>query len=128
MLNILDYGAIYYTILSRQKFMQGFPEILHGVPVNPHISRYTPPFEEFEVDHCSLPSGESVELSAIPGPSLFVVMAGQGSLPTGSATGDMAIREGHVIFVPANSEIKISADAAGELQLYRAGVNTKFFE
>lgn len=108
--------------------MQGFPEILRGFPVNPYILRYTPPFDELEVDHCLLPSGESMELSAISGPSLFVVVAGEGSLQTGSAPKDMAIQEGHVLFVPANNEIKISANAAGKLQLYRAGINNKFFE
>jgi len=116
------------TLCSMLTYKQGFPEILHGVPLNPHISRYTPPFDEFEVEQCLLSSGESVELSAIPGPSLFLVVAGEGSLQTGSAAGDMAIREGHVFFVPANSEIKISADGAGKLQLYRAGVNNRFFE
>lgn len=116
------------TLCSMLTYKQGFPEILQGVPINPHISRYTPPFDEFEVEHCLLPLGESVELSAIPGPSLFVVVAGEGSLQTGSTAGDVAIREGHVFFVPANIEIKISAIAAGELQLYRAGVNNKFFE
>lgn len=108
--------------------MQGFPEILRGIRVNPHISRYTPPFEEFEVDHCLLPPGESVSYSALPGPSLLVVVAGEGCLQTGPASEDLVIKEGHVFFVPANNEIKISADAAGELHLYRAGVNNKFFD
>lgn len=117
------------TLCSMLTYKQGSPEILKGIPLNPYISRYTPPFDEFEVDHCLLPSGESVVLSAVPGPSLFVVVAGEGNLQPGLAMEDtVAVKEGHVFFVPANSEIKISAGAAGKLQLYRARVNNKFFD
>ena len=129
LLFLLNYGAIYNMVHLFLKLMQGSPEILKGIPLNPYISRYTPPFDEFEVDHCLLPSGESVVLSAVPGPSLFVVVAGEGNLQPGLAMEDTAaVKEGHVVFVPANSEIKISAGAAGKLQLYRARVNNKFFD
>ncbi|ONK81501.1 uncharacterized protein A4U43_C01F29790 [Asparagus officinalis] len=114
------------TLCSMLTYKQGFPEILQGVPLNPHISRYTPPFDEFEVDRCLLPSGESVVISAVPCSSLLLVVAGTGSLCTGSAAGDTLISEGNVFFVLANTEIKICADK--KLQLYRAGVNKKFFE
>ncbi|KAJ6853619.1 mannose-6-phosphate isomerase 2-like isoform X2 [Iris pallida] len=129
------------TLCSMLTYKPGFPEILRGIPLNPYILRYTPPFDEFEVDHCLLPSGESVVLSAVPGPSIFVVMAGEGRLQIGStpmtyeikevelpAKDDvMKAKEGDVFFVPALREIKISADPAGALQLYRAGVNDRIF-
>ncbi|KAJ6825687.1 mannose-6-phosphate isomerase 2-like isoform X2 [Iris pallida] len=116
------------TLCSMLTYKPGVPEILRGIPLNPYILRYTPPFDEFEVDHCLLPSGESVEFSAIPGPSLFLVMAGGGRLQIGSVEDDgMMAKEGDVFFVPAMSEIKVSADSAGALDLYRAGVNNRIF-
>lgn len=115
------------TLCSMLTYKQGFPEILRGIPLKPHISRYTTPFDEFEVDDCMLLPGEFVVYSAIPGPSLFIVLAGQGKLQTGLKSEDTVIKEGHVFFVSADVEIKISADAAGKMRLYRAGVNSKLF-
>lgn len=105
--------------------MQGIPEILRGTPLNHYISRYTPPFDEFEVDCCSLLPHESVVFPAIPGPSIFVVVAGEGRMQMGTAIDDEMVMEGHVYFVPAHSEIGLTAGAAGPLQLYRAGVNSR---
>ncbi|KAJ6819873.1 mannose-6-phosphate isomerase 2-like isoform X2 [Iris pallida] len=116
------------TLCSMLTYRPGFPEILRGIPLNPYMLRYTPPFDEFEVDHCLLPSGESVVLSAVPGPSLFLVVAGEARLQIGSAAENMMAKEGDVLFVPALSEIQITADPAGTLQLYRAGVNSRFFD
>lgn len=114
---------------------QGFPEILRGSPVSAHVSRYTPPFEEFEVDRCSLPSGEAAALPASPGPSLVVVVAGEGRMAAAAAAAavsgsqdDYEVAEGHVFFVPAGVELRLTAGSAGALQLYRAGVNSKVFQ
>lgn len=108
--------------------MQGFPEVLQGIPLNDHVSRYTPPFDEFEVDRISLPPAESLEFPAVPGPSIFIVVAGQGSMQMSSSTAGEMIMEGNAFFVPAKNEIKFSAGVSGELQLYRAGVNSRFFD
>nr|DAD31823.1 TPA_asm: hypothetical protein HUJ06_010674 [Nelumbo nucifera] len=96
-----------------------------GVPLNPYTTRYLPPFEEFEVDRCVLPKGASVKFPAVPGPSLFVVTTGRGTIQTESSSAD-AIVEGCVLFVPADTELGVTA--MDGLQLYRAGVNSKFFE
>ncbi|KAG1334769.1 mannose-6-phosphate isomerase 2 [Cocos nucifera] len=111
------------TLCSMLTYKQGFPEILRGTTLNHYISRYTPPFDEFEVDRCSLSPEESLVLPAIPGPSIFVVVAGEGRMQMGSAVDEEMVMEGHVYFVPAHSEIGLTAGAAGSLQLYRAGVN-----
>lgn len=107
--------------------MQGFPDITRGVPLNPNVTRYTPPFDEFEVDRCLLQSNESVVFPAIPGPSIFVVVAGEGKMLMSSAVEDEMVAEGDVLFVPAQNEIKFSAAADGQFHLYRAGVNSKIF-
>lgn len=122
------------TLCSMLTYKQGFPEILHGVCINPYTKRYIPPFDEFEVDSCTLPSGDSVMFPAIPGPSIFFIMSGNGSMKTGSVNKN--ITEGDVFFVPAETAIDITATPEGErsvfvsgtLQLYRAGVNSRSFE
>jgi mannose-6-phosphate isomerase len=91
--------------------LQGLPDILQGIPVNSFVTRYLPPFDEFEVDRCILPRGESTVFPAVPGPSIL--------------KGDV-VTEGDVVFAPANTEISITS--ASELQLYRAGVNSRAFQ
>ncbi|KAE8695259.1 Mannose-6-phosphate isomerase 1 [Hibiscus syriacus] len=112
------------TLCSMLTYNQGYPEILSGLPLSPYITRYLPPFDEFEVDRCVLPTGSSAVFPAIPGPSVFLAFAGEGTLKTGSCGG--IVTEGDVMFGPANTEITITATAT-ELQIYRAGINSSFF-
>lgn len=110
--------------------MQGFPEIFPGVAVQPYVRSYSPPFDEFEVDCCLVPAGELVILSSVPGPFLFVVITGEGELQADSLSshhGKRAAKEGDVFFVPAYTEIKLSTRGPESMQLYRAGVNSRFF-
>lgn len=104
-------------------FLQAYPEILQGTAVNPHVIRYIPPFDEFEVDRCILPEKSTAEFPAIPGPSIFMVMEGEGTVTTSS---NEIIREGDVFFAPANTSITVSTSSG--LHLYRTGVNSRFFE
>ncbi|TVU22106.1 hypothetical protein EJB05_31788 [Eragrostis curvula] len=104
-----------------------FPEIMRGVPVQPYVRRYTPPFDEFEVDCCLVPPGELVVISPVPGPSIFLVMTGEGEVQVDSVTDGEKAKEGDVFFVPAYTELKFSACGPEFMQLYRAGVNSRFF-
>ncbi|XP_030940362.1 mannose-6-phosphate isomerase 1-like [Quercus lobata] len=113
------------TLCSMLTYKQGFPEILQGVPLNSYVRRYLPPFDEFEVDRCILPRGASTVFPAVLGPSIFLVMAGEGIMHAGSFKGEL-VTEGDVLFAPANTEISIESES--ELQLYRAGVNDRFFQ
>lgn len=106
--------------------LQGFPEILRGVSLTPYTTRYLPPFDEFEVDCCILPRAASAVFPSIPGPSLFLFIAGKGTLDAGLSKEDM-VEEGEVLFVPAYMEIRVTAEST-ELQLYRAGVNSRCFK
>ncbi|CAN1784701.1 Mannose-6-phosphate isomerase 2 [Linum perenne] len=106
--------------------MQGFPEILKGFPLTPYITRYLPPFDEFEVDHCFLPKGASTVFPAVEGPSIFVITGGKGAMQAGSSSLKDVVTEGDVIFVPAG--IQIIVTTASELHLYRAGVNSRFLQ
>ncbi|XP_042477203.1 mannose-6-phosphate isomerase 1-like [Macadamia integrifolia] len=115
------------TLCSMLTYKQGFPGILQGVRLNPYTKRYLPPFDEFEVDHCILPQGTSAILPVAQGPSLFLVTAGEGTMRTGTGLSVEKIEkisEGSVHFMPANTEISVTA--IGGMQLYRAGVNSKF--
>ncbi|KAI4352216.1 hypothetical protein L6164_006489 [Bauhinia variegata] len=113
------------TLCSMLTYKQGSPEILRGVRLNPYVTRYLPPFDEFEVDCCILPRGETVVFPAIPGPSIFLVTAGEGTMNPGSPKGQV-VTEGDVLFAAANTEISVTS--ASELHLYRTGVNSKFFQ
>ncbi|KAK3218246.1 hypothetical protein Dsin_012216 [Dipteronia sinensis] len=112
------------TLCSMLTYKQGFPEILKGFPLSPYITRYLPPFDEFEVDRCILPEGASAVFPAISGPSVFLVTVGEGTMGTGSYKD--AITEGDVLFATANTEISITTSS--ELHLYRAGVNSRFLQ
>lgn len=112
--------------------MQGSPEILQGVSLNPYTTRYLPPFEEFEIDCCNLPQSAAVIFPSVLGPSLFLFTAGKGHFDAGLPEDDMVkegddiVEEGGVFFVPANTKISITAKST-ELQLYRVGVNSKIY-
>ncbi|GMP30959.1 hypothetical protein CsSME_00005379 [Camellia sinensis var. sinensis] len=111
-------------LCSMLTYHQGFPEILQGVPLNPYTKRYLPPFEEFEVDRCILPKGASAAFPAVPGPSVFMVMEGEGTMHSSTSFEDL-VREGDVLFAPANTDVKVTTTS--HLHLYRAGVNSRFF-
>ncbi|KDP32959.1 hypothetical protein JCGZ_12990 [Jatropha curcas] len=112
------------TLCSMLTYKQGYPEILKGFPLSPYITRYLPPFDEFEVDSCILPRGASTVFPAIPGPSIFLIAAGEGRMYT-QLSKDV-VTEGDVLFAPANTEVTITTTS--ELCLYRAGVNSRFFQ
>ncbi|RDY03316.1 Mannose-6-phosphate isomerase 2, partial [Mucuna pruriens] len=113
------------TLCSMLTYKQGSPEILRGVPINPYVNKYIPPFEEFEIDSCDLPRGEVVVFPAVPGPSIFLVTVGEGMMNTESPKG-YPITEGDVLFVAANTEISVTA--ASLLHFFRTGVNSRFFQ
>ncbi|KAL6324674.1 hypothetical protein AAG906_013487 [Vitis piasezkii] len=111
------------TLCSMLTYKQGFPEILQGVPLNPYTRRYLPPFDEFEVDCCSLPKGASAMFPAVEGPSIFVVTVGEGTAHVGAC--EEQVGEGDVLFAPADTEISFGTST--QLNLYRAGVNSRLF-
>nr|KYP40741.1 Mannose-6-phosphate isomerase [Cajanus cajan] len=113
------------TLCSMLTYKQGSPEILRGVSINPYVRKYIPPFEEFEIDCGILPQGEIAVFPAVPGPSIFLVTVGEGMMNTQSPKG-YPITEGDVLFVAANTEISVSSTS--ELHLFRAGVNSRFFQ
>ncbi|KAE9595174.1 hypothetical protein Lal_00009326 [Lupinus albus] len=115
------------TLCSMLTYKQGSPEILRGVPLNLYVNRYTPPFEEFEIDRCILPEGETLVFPAIPGPSIFLVTVGEGTMNTTEASKGQGVTEGDVLFAAANTEISVTSSAS-KLHLYRAGVNSTFFQ
>ncbi|XP_016446651.1 mannose-6-phosphate isomerase 2-like [Nicotiana tabacum] len=110
-------------LCSMLTYRQGFPEILKGTVVNPYTMRYLPPFDEFEVDRCILPQQSTTVFPSIPGPSIFLVMGGEGTMTTSS---DKVVTEGDVLFASANTKITV-ATLSG-LHLYRAGVSSRLFE
>ncbi|CAL0308267.1 unnamed protein product [Lupinus luteus] len=115
------------TLCSMLTYNQGSPEILRGTPLNPYVNRYIPPFEEFEMDRCVLPEGETVVFPAIPGPSIFLVTVGEGTMNTTGSPKGQVVTEGDVLFAAANTEISVTSSAS-KLHLYRTGTNSTFFQ
>ncbi|CAA2938399.1 mannose-6-phosphate isomerase 1-like [Olea europaea subsp. europaea] len=111
------------TLCSMLTYKQGLPQVLKGVALNAYTVKYIPPFDEFEVDRCFLPQGASTVFPVVPGPSIFLVMAGEGKIRTVSH--EESVAEGDVLFACAN--IEITAATTSGLHLYRAGVNSRFF-
>ncbi|CAL4980184.1 unnamed protein product [Urochloa decumbens] len=107
-------------------YVQTFPEVLRGVPVQPYVTRYTPSTDEFEIDRYQLPPGKSVTMSPVPGPSIFLVMTGEGEIQAGSMPDNAKAKEGDIFFVPAHTEVKLYTSGPSSMQLYRAGVNSRF--
>ncbi|KAL8250879.1 hypothetical protein R6Q59_034572 [Mikania micrantha] len=130
-------------LCSMLTYKQGSPEILKGVPLNEYTNRYNPPFEEFEVEQCILDQGASVVFPAVPGPSIFLVLSGQGfmyktttsssssssssplSSPPPPSLSEDIVQGGDVLFAPANTKVHVSTES--ELRLFRAGVNHLMF-
>ncbi|CAN0913657.1 Mannose-6-phosphate isomerase 1 [Linum grandiflorum] len=106
--------------------VEGFPEILKGFPVTPYITRYLPPFDEFEMDRCFLPKGASTVFPAVEGPSIFVITGGEGVMQAGTSSFADVVVEGDVLFAPAG--IQIVVKTVSELHMYRAGVNSRFLQ
>lgn len=124
------------TLCSMLTYKQGLPEILEGMPLNAFTSRYSPPFYEFEVDRCILPSSGTVTFPSVPGPSIFLVLYGKGVMTVNNESFSN-LEQGDVLFVPAATQLEISSiveadgdadKACSPLHLYRAGVNSKAFE
>ncbi|XP_057784070.1 mannose-6-phosphate isomerase 1-like [Salvia miltiorrhiza] len=112
------------TLCSMLTYKQTFPEILPGVPTNPYTVKYIPPFDEFEVDCYNIPEEASTVIPAVPGPSVFVVVEGEGSMHAGSCK--EVIAEGDVLFAPASTDITLETLSASIV--YRAGVNSRVLD
>ena len=107
--------------------------MLTGTHVSAYTTRYTPPFDEFEVDHIEIPVGVSTDFENI-GPSIFLCFEGIGVISQFGAKTVTGIKKGDVFFVPADQKIEIAATVEVDqdlvslnqvpLLLYRAGVNS----
>jgi len=114
------------TLCSMLTYNQASPEIMQGMPVQPYVTRYTPSTDEFEVDRYLLPPGKSVTMSPVAGPSIFIVVTGEGEIQAGFMTDSAKAKEGDVFFVPAHTKVKLYTSWPRSMQLYRAGVNSSF--
>ncbi|KAL8161122.1 hypothetical protein V2J09_012611 [Rumex salicifolius] len=112
------------TLCSMLTYNMGVATTLEGIAVNEYTKRYCPPFEEFEVDQCNLPEGKSSTFAMTPGPSIFVVVEGNGKMTTNDHNEEETVSMGDVLF--ASAMVEVSIKASSEMKLYRAGVNTKF--
>ncbi|KAL2654275.1 hypothetical protein R1flu_022403 [Riccia fluitans] len=95
-------------LCSMLKYEQGLPDVLNGSLVSPYTRRYSPPFDEFEVDSLDLPEGKSLEFSAVSGPSIFLVFNGTGSIRSVEGK-SFAVKRGDIFFQPAGNQFTLLA-------------------
>lgn len=119
----MHWSFLYLNESESALLLQGFPDILKGTVVNPYTKRYLPPFDEFEVDRCILPQNSTTVFASIPGPSIFLVVEGEGTMTTSS---NKVVAEGDVLFASANTSITVATMSG--LHLCRAGVSSRLFE
>ncbi|KAK7062864.1 Mannose-6-phosphate isomerase [Paramarasmius palmivorus] len=116
------------NLISGLTYVPGEPE-RHQVKPTPFppssisnaSSLYDPPIPEFSVVEVKLATSASESHPAIGGPSLIVVVDGQGSVESKETT---PIKRGDVLFVGAETDVKFAC-SDGELTLYRAFVEVK---
>lgn len=88
---------------------------------------YDPPAPEFSVVRVRVSSGGSARHEALRGPSMFIVTGGKGKIQwnsDGEKVEDI-LNEGRVFFIGTRTAVTFEADAGGELEVYRAFVETK---
>ena len=100
----------------------GKPEVLTGDVIDKNTKRYSPPFDEFELEVISCSKNETAELTVSQGPSILLVKNGKGTL-----NGDVVIEKGSVVFANANEKMTLTNSDDGEVSIYRAQVNTRVF-
>ena len=100
----------------------GKPEILTGDVIDKNTKRYSPPFDEFELEVISCSKNETAEFTVSQGPSILLVKNGKGAL-----NDDVTIEKGSVVFVNANEKIALKASSDDDVSIYRAQVNTRVF-
>lgn len=122
------------TLCAMLSYKQGAPKVLCGVPVCPYTKRYAPPFEEFEVDAIVVPNGHSLLLPPIPGPSVLLILEGEGIMTQsfGMTKCTAELKRGDTFFIPAGITLNIVSGSEGNpkpdsLRLYRAGINSSMF-
>ena len=85
-----------------------------------HTQLYDPPIPEFSVLQTLVPAGEAETHPSINGPSIAIVTGGSGTLEWGAEK--LGVAEGDVIFIGANTAVRLLASDGGQLALYRAFV------
>ena len=100
----------------------GKPEVLTGDVIDKNTKRYSPPFDEFELEVISCSKNETAELTVSQGPSILLVKNGKGTL-----NDDVRIEKGSVVFANANEKMTLTNSDDGEVSIYRAQVNTRVF-
>ena len=100
----------------------GKPEVLTGDVIDKNTTRYSPPFDEFELEVVSCAKEDTAEMTVSQGPSILLVKNGKGKI-----NDDVAIEKGSVVFANANEKMTLTSSDEGGISIYRAQVNTRVF-
>ncbi|KAG2342967.1 mannose-6-phosphate isomerase [Suillus weaverae] len=106
-------SVLTYTPSDWQKHM------VKPVHITPRTRKYDPPIQDFTVLQVKTQKGETETHEAIPGPSIAIVTEGSGRVSWSG--GELDLQAGSVIFVGAETKIKITAGDSN-LVVFRAYV------
>jgi mannose-6-phosphate isomerase len=119
------------TLVSMLTYTYGPVSVLTGAPLSPTTRGYDPPIAEFTVWRTLLAPGAWEAFAGVAGPSILLVLEGEGvlvgRLVTGAAASGeqeeerVSVAQGGVYFLPAGVALRADAAAAGKgLTLFRA--------
>ena len=102
------------TKMLTYKYGSAESQILKGDATGRFSTLYDPPIEEFSVILTSLEAKQVESLASIDGPSILIATHGKGTF------NGHKLAAGSVYFVPAGTNINLSADLDSGLTVYTA--------
>ncbi|RHY18012.1 hypothetical protein DYB36_008023 [Aphanomyces astaci] len=110
------------TLVDMLTYTVGSPPVQRGKQVDAHLTQYSSPVPEFQVQRMNLPPSTTYDLAAATGPSILLVLEGQGTANVhGATTHDVGT--GQVFFVPAGHAITFKSRQDERLVVYRSSPN-----
>ncbi|BFZ00521.1 hypothetical protein BsWGS_03560 [Bradybaena similaris] len=112
---MLDYTG---RPVNRMKFL-GIDS--HNTINNSTVTIFNPPVPEFGVSKFEIPQGtKDYRFHSYEGPSICIVITGEGEAASNSLSTPMKLKAGCVFFVAADTDIHISVSKGDDMLLFRA--------
>lgn len=124
------------TLCSMMTYKTGKPEVMRGdvsYRSNHTETVYSPPIDEFQGSKISVDPNVTTTVSGITGPSVVIVMTGEGSVAPQSKEKDfnpsLSLRRGYVFFVSDNQPLSVTNTSKDtNLVMWRANVNAELLK
>ncbi|RHY33218.1 hypothetical protein DYB32_001795 [Aphanomyces invadans] len=108
------------TLVDMLTYNVGSPPVQCGKTVDEFLTRYTSPVPEFQVERITLPSSKTYNLEATAGPSILLVLNGQG-VASVQGGAELDVGTGQVFFVPAGYSVTLTSRSDGLVKKGKKG-------